>query len=312
MSLLLNKSLSPLDLLEKKSLFKDYVQKNKSFLSTHSFVNVFIWKDFFQFRFETVGRNLCVFAKNEIGTFLYLPPLGECFSNSVIKECFNRMEDGDHRNGVSRIENVDQKQIALFSSGEYSLNLKSYDYIYYRRDIVDLIGNPYKDKRSLYNFFVKHYRYRFIPYEKMMQEECLHLYERWAQDHIKRHTDPIFLQMIEDNRIVHRTAFEFYRELGVAGWVVEVNGQLKGYTFGYPLSQDMFCVLFEIVDLGIKGLPVYIFREFCHDRVLQRYKFINAMDDFAMPNIEKTKLSYQPSFLLPSYTIRKKSTKVAE
>lgn len=292
------------DVNEAQSLFETYAQKVKSLLSTHSFVNIFIWQDFFNFRFVTINQNLCVFAENEMGSFMYLPPLGERFSDSTIEECFALMEETNHGNGVSRIENVDQRQMALFSFERFVARIKSYDYCYFRQDIVDLRGNSFKARRALYNFFVKHYSYHFLFYDKTMQMECLQLYDKWAEHRLQRHQDPVFRQMIEENRLVHQKVLEFYLELDLVGRVVTVDGVIKGYTFGYSLNENIFCILLEITDLEIKGLPVYIFREFCRDVAIRGYKFINTMDDFSMPNVEKTKLSYQPIFLLPSYTIQ--------
>jgi len=82
--------------------------------------------------------------------------------------------------------------------------------------------------------------------------------------------------MLEENRGVHELVMRYYNQLGLIGRVVLVEGQVKAYSFGFPLGGNMFCVLFEITDLDIKGLPVYIFREFCRDEVLEQYQFINV------------------------------------
>ena len=75
------------------------------------------------------------------------------------------------------------------------------------------------------------------------------------------------------------------------------------YTFGYPLNEQTFCVLFEIADLFCSGLGVFIFREFCRDAALTPYKFINVMDDFELNNIQRTKDSYRPVVLFPCYVV---------
>ncbi len=297
------------ELLSKKSLFDQYVRQQKNSLSAYSFVNVFLWKDFFTFKFEIIESNLCVFAQNEIGCFLYLPPLGNRTSPKAIEKCFALMQEINGGSGVSRIENVDKAQLPFFWTDQYSVYLKSQDYCYYRQNLTELKGNGLKDKRNLYNAFIKNHKYRFLPYKSEMEKACLDLYEAWAQDRRQSNAEEVFVQMLEDNRRVHTAALKYHTELGLTGRVVESDGKIKAYTFGYPLNEEMFCVLFEIADLEIKGLPAYIFREFCDDETVRPYKFINAMDDFAMPNLQRTKLSYQPLVLVPSYTVSLKSWK---
>jgi len=294
------------DLLNKKSLVEDFLRSHKEQyrLSTFSFVNVFAWQPFFDFEFRNIDGNLCVFARNELGAFLYLPPLGEKISAGAVAECFADMETVNKGSGVSRIENVSEDLLASFSGGRYSFFRKGYEYLYYRKDIVELKGNAFKPERAAYNHFVKHYRYQYLPFVKSMKAECLALYDRWAAGRRKKYDQDIYLEMIKDSREVHRLALEFSRELELSGRVVLVDGEIRAYSFGYPLNRRCFCVFLEIADLAVKGLPVFIFREFCAEEGAAQ--FINVMDDSGIENIRRTKLSFHPCCLEPSYVVTAK------
>ena len=89
--------------------------------------------------------------------------------------------------------------------------------------------------------------------------------------------EPVFLAMLEENRGVHKSIFQYYKELGLMGRVVLVDGALAGYTFGYSLNNETFCVLVEVVNLSIKGLSVFIFSSFCTDAALRSFKYINVI-----------------------------------
>ena len=290
-------------LLKNKSLVESAVRQQRYLLSAYSFVNIFLWKDFFEFRLEVIEHALCVFAKNEMGCFMYLPPLGGNLSRAVIDRCFVEMEAVNRGNGVTRIENFENKRSDLFPEKEFETVLKSRDYCYFREDIVALKGNPYKSQRNEYNRFVADGAHRFLPFDPSMTEECASLYDRWACAKKKNSTDDVFVHMIEENRSVHRLAMQFYQELELTGYVATVNGAIRGYTFGFALNKDILCVLMEIADPGMDGLPVFLFREFCRSRELQGFPFINAMDDFNMPNIRATKMSFHPIILVPSYNV---------
>lgn len=290
-------------LLERKELIQRYLEETPALLSSFSFVNIFTWKEFFQFELETIDGNLCVFARHEVGTFLYLPPLGKNVTPQTIHRCFERMDRANSGKGVSRVENVPAHQLTLFPRGEFSHYNKGWEYLYYRKDLVELVGNPYKSKRFSYNQFVKNYRFQYLPYEDAMLEDCAALYGEWARGRRSGYAgNAAALQMLEENAGVHTLALRHYKELGLAGRVVTVDGKVKAYTFGYPLNKDIFCVLFEVADLSFKGLGVFIFREFCRDAAAP-YKFINVMDDFELENVRRTKMSFQPAVMFASYVV---------
>ena len=294
-------------LLERKELIQQYLREAPGLLSSFSFINIFTWQEFFQFELEVIDRNLCVFARHDAGTFLYLPPLGKNVSAETIKTCFERMEKANRVKGVARVENVHAHQLPLFPPEEFSRYNKGYEYCYYRKDLVLLAGNPYKSKRSSYNHFIKNYAFQYLPYEDSMRAECAALYRDWAQSRRPVYAgNAVSLQMLEENAGVHQLALRHYQELGLTGRVVTVEGKIRAYTFGYPLNTETFCVLFEIADLSCNGLGVFIFREFCRDAAIAPYKFVNAMDDFELNNIQRVKDSFRPVVLLPSYTVTRK------
>ena len=114
--------------------------------------------------------------------------------------------------------------------------------------------------------------------------------------------DPIYTAMLDDSQSAHRTGISHADALGLVGRVVRIDGEIKGYTFGYPLNVNTFCVLFEITDLRIKGLAQFIYREFCKE-LKATYRWLNAMDDSGLENLKRVKNAYHPIQLIPSYNI---------
>lgn len=294
-------------LLEQQGLFQQYLRETPVPLSGYSFVNIFAWQDFFSFEFEIIEGSLCIFARHEAGVFLYLPPLGKDVRVETLRACFKRMEEVNRGNRVSRVENVCAQQLPLFPEDEFSHYHKGYEYCYYRQDIAALKGNPYKSKRSSCNQFIKNHTFQYLPYDDAMLSACVALYQEWAQDRRRAYADnAVALAMLEENTGVHQLVLRYHKELGLVGRVVTVEGEIKAYTVGYPLNEKIFCVLFEVADLSLNGLGAFIFREFCRDAALAPYPFINVMDDFELHNIQRTKNSFHPAVLLPSYVVTRK------
>ncbi len=295
-------------LLFKKKIVERFLKKTPYTLSAFAFVNIFMWKDFFDFKFRTIDNMLCIFAKNEVGTFLYLPPLGPRLTAGVIDTCFDIMFKENKGRGVSRIENVEEKDLFLFPTDRYQIYKKSDEFVYARNEIASLKGNRYKSKRSAYNQFVRTHPHRFVAYDKKMQEACLSLYQKWSRDRKRAKSDNIYQQMIDDSQIAHLICLQDHKRLGLTGRVVFVGNRIVGYTFGFQLSENTFCVLLEITDLSIKGLPAYIFKEFCLDPEVVRFDLINVMDDFGIEDIRKTKLSFRPCQIHPCYVVARKDS----
>lgn len=303
---MLIETVTPQNLLEHRVLIEEFLRKRSHRLSAFSFVNIVAWKDFFDFSYTMIDGNLCIFAKNSIGCFLYLPPLGEAISSKALKECFRIMDEVNGNKGVSRIENIEEEDLSLFSPEEYSPYKKCDEYVYLRDNIAGLKGNSYKSQRADYNHFSKNFHHKYLPYSGEIQQECRDLFENWAQKRLRDCRDDIYRQMIDDSRAVHRMILEDGLSLGVVGSVVKVKGRIKAYTFGFPLNPNTFCILLEIADLTVKGLPAFIFSEFCRDLRVECFQFINVMDDFGLENIKKTKLSFHPVKIIPAYVISRK------
>jgi hypothetical protein len=291
------------NLLSQKPSLESFLKKERFSLSAYSFTAIFSWLDFFGFEMKQINESLCVLARNNLGAFLLLPPIGGGLRQETIDECFDWMGRLNGGSGISRIENARFEDLKHFSSEKFRVTSKGYEYCYFREHIADLKGNAFKSKRSDYNQFVRNNSVEFVPFTLDMKEECVVLYEKWAEMKSRSTEDDIYREMILENRTVHDLLMENVSGLGLTGRVVRVGGRIKGYTFGFPLNGKIFCVLLEITDPDVAGLPTFVFREFCRDKDVVPYDFINAMDDFGMANITRAKLSFRPTVLIPSYSI---------
>ena len=132
---------------------------------------------------------------------------------------------------------------------------------------------------------------------------CSSLYEHWAKNRRDKHEDEVYRQMLKENRIVHELALFFYKQLGIVGYVVEINKKIEAYSFGYSLNSEIFCVLLEITNPDISGLSAFIFNRVCADEDLKEHTLINTMDDFGLPYVAASKQAYHPNLKPVSYTI---------
>ena len=276
-------------------------------LSSYAFAPLYIWRDHFTFYWGELAGHLCVFAKQNGDYFMPILPIpyevDSCRYLKVVREAYQLMLESSRNPYIVRIENVPKEMLSFFEENGFSATLKETEYLYKTETLSRLSGNRYKSKRSAYNAFVAEYpSVTLTPYCFTDREACFARYDAWRTERASQSEDEIYCAMLNDSRTAHRTAIADTDALGLIGRVVRINGEIKGYTFGYPLNTDTFCVLFEVADLSIKGLAQFIYREFCRELV-GTYRWINAMDDSGLENLRRVKRSYHPIRLMPSYNI---------
>lgn len=287
--------------LKDKKIFNQYLALAEHELAAYAFANIYIWRALYDIKWAVIQNSLCVFFQDKIGCFMYLPPLAREDRPEAIKEAFTIMDSINKNRDISRIENVQEDDLEYYWALGYLSHDKYPDYLCLRNDLASLSGNKFKSQRAAYNYFSKHYNFDSSKMKPAHRKECLRLFNLWLKERSSQCKDDLYCGMLEDNRKVIKGTLADYRKLGLEGIVVRVDKKIKGFSFGYKLNPETFCILYEVADLAVKGLAQFIFRRFCQE--LNNYKYINIMDDSGLKNLRKVKLSYKPARLIPSYII---------
>lgn len=288
-----------------KKIFAEYLDFSRHELSVFAFENIYTWSGLFDIRWTLIRDNLLVFLRDKIGCFMYLPALGKVIDPDAIAEAF-RVMDGLNRNrDISRIENIEEKDLDFYQGLGLECVQKYPEYICKRGDLSQLRGDKFKSKRACLNYFLKHYQYEYLPFSPSNGKACLDLFNCWKQGRMVNNQDPVYQGMLEDSKISLKAFLSGFRYFDVTGRVVKIGGQVKAFTFGFKISCDTFCVLYEITDLSVKGLAQFIFWKFSSE--LKDYKYINIMDDSGLENLKRVKLSYQPVKLAAAYIAKRKN-----
>lgn len=287
--------------LKDRNLFNRYLAMLEYSLAPFSFANIFIWRSLYEIRWEIIKNSLCVFFRDKIGSFMYLPPLAKEPNPEAIRAAFAIMDKCNKNKDISRIENIPQSDLEYYRALGYLCHEKYPDYLCLREDLANLKGNRFKSQRASHNYFVKHYDFDWRSLRPADKAGILDLFNLWAAERRLCCSDDVYRGMLEDSRRVLKDALANYGQLHLEGILIRVDKKIKAFSFGYKLNKDTFCILYEITDLSLKGLAQFIFRKFAQE--LKGYKYINIMDDSGLENLRKTKLSYKPVQLAPAYIV---------
>ncbi|RKY32339.1 MAG: hypothetical protein DRP74_02820 [Candidatus Omnitrophota bacterium] len=285
--------------IEHREIFEDFLSFKRHDLSVYTFENIFIWKGIYEIFWAVIRESLCLFFSDDCGCFLYLSPLSKNQNPQVIKEVFRFMDKFNKNSGFSRIENIESEDLPFFKHYGYRMEFKSHEYLCLRSCLDGLKGPSFKSKRAPYNYFIKNYRFEYMPFLPSHKEDCLGLYSRWMQSRKKYYQDSLYQGMLTDSRKCLKVLLDNFRYLNLKARIIKVGRVIKAFTCGFEVNPETFCILYEITDLSLKGISQFIFRNFC--RELKEYKYINIMDDSGLDNLKRVKLSYRPEKLIPSY-----------
>jgi hypothetical protein len=278
-------------------------QKNRrvpSELAHSGFLPHLIWSDLLEYQWAICSDMFFLFATAHGATHLALPPFGPGPIEPSAAIAFEKMALINPPHIPSRMDNVDEPSALLLSHAGFSVARASSDYLYCREEIVNLSGRRFHAQRSAVNQAAR-FTPALRPFAQSDRSNCLAIFDQWAAASFLDSEASLNRMMREDARFAHHAAMKGYTNLGLTGRVVEVEKEVAGYTFGFPISHETFCVLLEITNRSVRGLSAWLFRAFCWE--LTSYTFINTMDDSGLSRLKQAKAFWHPVRMIPSYTV---------
>ena len=288
--------------IDDKPIFDSYACQVDTKLSSYAFVSNWIWQDLFDFKWTVINDQFCLFVRQIDSFFMPIMPMGRRFNQNTIRYAWDLMIANSQNDQIVRIETVPDEKLPLFHLLGFQPFLRETEYLYSTNQLTHLHGNCYKSKRSSINSLIRSgQNLRIDAYRPAMRDQCLELYHRWQLERQTKYDNAVYHAMLADSLVAYKSSLIHFKQLGLVGLLGYVNGELRAYTCGYQLNHQVFCILFEVVDLSVKGFPQFIFREFCRGR---SERWLNTMGDSNLDNLRKVKLSYRPSQTIPVYNVR--------
>ncbi len=307
--------LRPVELAD-RALLNAYFASLAEPLSDYTFSQLYTWRNSLRIIWKELSGHLCIFANGSGDLTLLLPPIGDTGSGNALAEAFELMDDYNTAHGVpgrSRVEYASEELLTRFDHRNLIVQPMGADYVYDVNRMIDLAGGDLASKRQAKNRFLRNYTHRVEEYRAdLHRADCLALLETWKVHQDANHLEEPNANSIKRSKESIATALclETAGELGLRGMVVYVKDathetwRLCGFTFGELLGSTQSSITIEKTELEIKGLAQFIFSEFCAKYWSHR-PLVNVGDDWGLPSLNWTKMSYRPVKLLNKFVMRR-------
>ncbi len=295
-----------------KSLFDEFFSKYPPENSEFTFTNLFMWRNYYNFLLLKFKEHLILFSydylknrrepiKRDSKDYIYFfPPIGPHPDKIIIELFEDLMNIEVHR--VPEEICVNLKESEKFSK----LNLdcledrNNWDYIYNKEEILNLVGNKYRQNRRWLQKFLDKYSYDFKLLTGNLIEKCKELQLEWCI--MRACTEDESLEA-EQNAIYE--ALNNFDALGFKGGIMCVDDKCAAYTFGEMLNERTLVIHIEKAHMEYEGsyqaINNFFLKNCCIDSV-----YVNREQDLGIEGLRRAKESYKPIKMIKKSIIYQK------
>jgi len=170
------------------------------------------------------------------------------------------------------------------------------EYVYDSKDLMELPGKKFHDKKNHLNQFKNANSYTYEKIDNNDIKLVMDLLENWNEK--KASNNDLEVEKSAIAEILNYDIGVDYK----AG-AIRVDDKVVAFSIGERICDDMACVYFEKADTDIKGAFNIINNEFVKNEFPDVH-YINRQEDLGLPGLIQAKMSYNPVFKVRNYSIR--------
>lgn len=269
-------------------------------ISELTFVNLYIWREHYDFIWSIHEDCLVVVANWDGGPFALLP-VGPASRADVTRDVLQWLRD-TRGVAVPSIERADQRLVdELGDSDDFVIEPKRehFDYVYTSDSLGSLAGRKYSRKRNHINQFLKKYTFEYVPLTEALMLNCLALAEVWCEQRLCEDD----ISLLHEFRGI-RDALDNFATLQIEGGAIVIGGKVQAFSLGELLNETTAVVHIEKGNPEFKGIYPMITRQFSAQRWQGNVDFINREQDLGDPGLRRAKESYYPDHLVEKFTVQ--------
>jgi hypothetical protein len=282
-----------------KGIIDDFLSRYPLEASEYSFTNIFSFMKAYDFKVSRSNNNLLILREaNPVSLFC---PVGSSHIPDLLSEIFDYLKNASRE---PRLERVPESFVNTYLTynNDYILeeNRDHFDYVYNVRELIELKGRRFHDKKNQVNKFRGRYTYEYLTLTPDLIEECLAFEDYWCE--VKECGK---YPGLERERCAILAMLNNFKALNIQGGAIRLDNKIAAITLGERFLPDTFVIHVEKANPDIPGLYQTVNQEFLMHETGE-FMFVNREQDLGVQGLRKSKMSYNPIRLVKKYTIREK------
>ncbi|MDP4179602.1 MAG: phosphatidylglycerol lysyltransferase domain-containing protein [Bacillota bacterium] len=285
-----------------KDYINSFLKLSNPEISELTFANMFMWRNFYNFRFVEINGLLCLISMPEKARPYAFIPIGNVNSGNF-REALQIMKEFFRENNWSLVFNrVPESFITLFNENfqndiEIEYDNNNSDYVYYSKDLITLSGKKYDGKRNHIHKLKKQYEYSYEKLDSSNIHECKRIMDEWcAEKNCEEHGSNYC------EKKANTELLDNLEKIGCKGALINVNGRFEAFTIGEMLNNNTAVIHVEKANSKINGLYTFVNQQFCENE-WHSAEYINREQDLGIEGIRRAKLSYHPAKIIKKYSV---------
>jgi hypothetical protein len=275
--------------IKHRNKYEEFLRTSGIVSCEYSFLGLWAWKEsekgeiFFD-------KNIC-WIKNRRGVLSPICSPEQDWAR-VLKEYFP--------SGVE-LNNVPEElafELGSLRSAEIMEMRSEWEYIYPVRELIELKGRTYSQKRAHIKFFEEKYN---STYASLLEEDFEDLI-KFQNDWLDRHKcDVTVSALYEENQAIMK-ALENWNDFPLFGACIRINGHIAAYTIAEELNNETIDIRFEKAFTEYEGIYQFLNRTFLSKQA-ENYIWVNKEEDMGDEGLRQAKLSYHPTRYEKKYLV---------
>lgn len=279
--------------IDDRAVLEPYLFANKYGVCDFSYSNMFMWRHTYRVDYAVHKGFLVVLSSDFVGERHFFMPLGGG-GQGDIREVLGDMIAASAALGrdfrMIGITDAMISELEFLGSGFLIHPAQVWDYVYNAEDLIRLRGKKFHAKRNHINKFNSLYSYEYRAMRAADVPLCMELLDTWSRS---GHEGDF---AAAEKRAVGEALTNFDK-LGMDGGCLFVEGKLGAFALGQPINSEMYAIHAEKALPSYEGIYSKINQMFAEQNC-SGFKYINREEDLGIEGLRKSKMSYNPAFLL--------------
>jgi hypothetical protein len=177
-----------------------------------------------------------------------------------------------------------------------------FDYVYGVRELIELKGRKFHDKKNNVNKFRNNYSYEYLPLNPGLINKCIRFEDYWCETReCEKHPG------LKREKCAILAMLKNFGQLDLKGGVIVIDNKVAALTLGEQFLEDTFVIHVEKANSYIHGLYQAINQEFLmHEAAECRY--VNREQDLGIEGLRAAKMSYKPVRFIRKYRVKESAS----